>query len=152
MRERRPSCRKSGANAPESTIRGSLEARTRDLEPFDSTAHSKSPGRENPPADSNTAKPSPPAPYRRFGRFRTEKRQHAAEEPKRGCRNQESIRRKPDCTHQTPDTQTLGDTCRQESNQIAAPWISCESRKRKETLSKQSCEASPCRRTAFGLL
>ena len=56
------------------------------FEPFTPTLPSKTPGRKFQTAPTGVGIPSPPAPYRRFGRFRSKKRQHATAEPEYATR------------------------------------------------------------------
>ncbi len=57
------------------------ERRKSDPDHFAPISLSKSPGRKFQTASADVGIPSPPAPYRRFERFRTEKRQHATAKP-----------------------------------------------------------------------
>ena len=77
------------------------------LRPFGSITYNKSPGRKNLLAISNAANSSPPAPYRRFGRFQTGKTTTCHHETQKEAPEPKKRRATNPSAHRTPDTQTL---------------------------------------------
>ena len=73
------------------------------FEPFTPTLPSKTPGRKFQTAPTGVGIPSPPAPYRRFGRFRSKKRQHATAEPEYATRKPRRAA-KPQRPRRSPNT------------------------------------------------